>query len=64
MKFLHAADIHLDSPFAGLRAREDLPDGVIRSCIRRAFAAMIDLALAEDVAFVVIAGDLYDGSWT
>ena len=63
MKFLHAADIHLDSPLAGLRSRDDLPDEVIRHCTRRAFSAMIDLALAEDVAFLVIAGDLYDGDW-
>src|ERR1035437_681022 len=63
MKFLHAADIHLDSLLAGLRPRADLPDEVIRHCTRRAFAAMIDLARAEDVAFVVIAGDLYDGDW-
>ena len=63
MKFLHAADIHLDSPLAGLRSRDDLPEDVIRHCTRRAFAAMIDLARAEDVAFVVIAGDLYDGDW-
>jgi exonuclease SbcD len=63
MKFLHSADIHLDSPLAGLRARDDLPDSVIRHCTRRAFTAMIDLARAEDVAFVVIAGDLYDGDW-
>jgi predicted phosphodiesterase len=62
MKFLHAADIHLDSPLAGLRAR-DVPEGVIRHCTRRAFAAMVDLARDEDVAFVVIAGDLYDGDW-
>jgi predicted phosphodiesterase len=63
MKFVHAADIHLDSPLAGLLARDDLPASVIRHCTRRAFAAMIDLALEEDVAFVVIAGDLYDGDW-
>ena len=63
MKFLHAADIHLDSPLAGLRVRADLPDAVIRHSTRRAFAAMIDLARAEDVAFVIIAGDLYDGDW-
>ncbi|WP_372621026.1 exonuclease SbcCD subunit D [Falsiroseomonas sp.] len=63
MKFLHAADIHLDSPLAGLQARADLPPGLLRDCTRRAFAAMVDLALAEDVAFVVIAGDLYDGDW-
>jgi exonuclease SbcD len=63
MKFLHVADIHLDSPLAGLRARVDLPHDVIDGCIRRAFSAMIDLAVAEDVAFVVIAGDLYNGDW-
>ncbi len=63
MKFIHAADIHLDSPLIGLRARDDLPDDIIRHSTRRAFTRMIDLALEEDVAFVVIAGDLYDGDW-
>jgi DNA repair protein SbcD/Mre11 len=63
MKFLHAADVHLDSPLAGLHVRSDLPASAIRHCTRRAFTAMIDLARAEDVAFVVIAGDLYDGDW-
>ena len=63
MKFLHAADIHLDSPLAGLAARADLPGELVRGATRRAFSAMVDLAIAEDVAFVVIAGDLYDGDW-
>ncbi|MGK7867322.1 metallophosphoesterase family protein [Falsiroseomonas sp. E2-1-a20] len=63
MKFLHAADIHLDSPLAGLHARADLPPGLLRGCTRRAFAALVDLAIAEDVAFLLIAGDLYDGDW-
>ncbi len=63
MKFIHTADIHLDSPLAGLRARGDLPGEVIAHATRRAFTAMIDLALDEDAAFVIIAGDLYDGDW-
>ena len=63
MKFLHAADIHLDSPLAGLAARADLPAGLLRGATRQAFSAMIDLAIAEEVAFVIIAGDLYDGDW-
>lgn len=63
MRFLHAADIHLDSPLAGLRARAGMPDAVIRDCTRRAFANLVDLAIEEDVAFLVIAGDLYDGNW-
>ncbi|WP_428395375.1 metallophosphoesterase family protein [Lichenicoccus sp.] len=61
--FLHAADIHLDSPLVGLRARGDVPEAVLRDCTRRAFSAMVDLAVAEQVGFVVIAGDLYDGNW-
>jgi DNA repair exonuclease SbcCD nuclease subunit len=63
MKFLHAADIHLDSPLAGLQARADELPEELRHCTRHAFAALVDLAIAEDVAFVVIAGDLYDGDW-
>lgn len=63
MKFIHAADVHLDSPLAGLQARVDLPGDVVRHCTRRAFEAMVKLAVDEDVAFVVIAGDLYDGDW-
>lgn len=63
MKFLHAADIHLDSPLAGLRARAEPLGDELRHCTREAFRAMVDLAIAEEVAFVVIAGDLYDGDW-
>lgn len=63
MKFLHAADVHLDSPLAGLARRHDVPDQVTRACTRRAFANVIDLAIAEDVAFVLIAGDLFDADW-
>ncbi|MGH7153247.1 MAG: metallophosphoesterase family protein [Acetobacteraceae bacterium] len=63
MKFIHAADIHLDSPLLGLSERVGIPKSVVEGCTRRAFSAMIDLAIAEDVAFVVIAGDLFDGDW-
>jgi DNA repair exonuclease SbcCD nuclease subunit len=63
MKFLHAADIHLDSPLAGLARRGEIPTHVTQHCTRRAFMNLIDLAITEDVAFVLIAGDLYDGDW-
>jgi len=63
MKFLHAADIHLDSPMAGLRANAEPLSEELRRCTREAFTGLVDLAIAEDVAFVVIAGDLYDGDW-
>jgi DNA repair exonuclease SbcCD nuclease subunit len=63
MKFLHAADIHLDSPLAGITRRASIPPHVLHHCTRRAFVNLIDLAISEDVAFVLIAGDLYDGDW-
>ncbi len=62
-KFLHAADIHLDSPLVGLAAYEGAPAERLRAATREAFVNVINLAIEEEVAFVVIAGDLYDGSW-
>ncbi len=63
MRFIHCADIHLDSPFVGLAARPDAPRDTLRDATRRAFSALVDHALREQVDFVVIAGDLYDGKW-
>jgi len=62
-KFIHAADIHLDSPLRGLSRYESAPAGSIRNACRRAFENLIDLAIEEKVAFVLLAGDLYDGDW-
>jgi exonuclease SbcD len=62
-KFIHTADIHLDSPLKGLEVHEDAPIEEIRGATRRAFDNLIDLAIEEEVAFVLIAGDLYDGDW-
>lgn len=62
-KFIHTADIHLDSPLKGLEAHEDAPVDEIRGATRRAFDNLIDLAIEEEVDFVLIAGDLYDGAW-
>ncbi|MDO3376877.1 metallophosphoesterase family protein [Geoalkalibacter halelectricus] len=62
-QFLHAADIHLDSPLRGLEAYPDAPLQEIRAATRRAFDNLIDLAIEERVAFVLLCGDLYDGDW-
>jgi DNA repair exonuclease SbcCD nuclease subunit len=62
-RFIHTADIHLDSPLKGLEAHEDAPIKEIRGATRRAFDNLIDLAIEEEIAFVLIAGDLYDGDW-
>lgn len=62
-RFLHAADIHLDSPLHGLSRYEGLPDHEIRGATRSAFDNLVQRALDEAVDFVVIAGDLFDGDW-
>ena len=62
-KFIHAADIHLDSPLRGLSRYESAPVESIRDACRRAFKNLVDTAIAEKVAFVLLAGDLYDGDW-
>ena len=62
-KFLHAADIHLDSPLHKLEIYEGVPAEAVRQATRRALENLIDLAVSEQVAFVLIAGDVYDGDW-
>lgn len=62
-RFLHAADIHLDSPLRGLSRYEGLPEDDIRRATRAAFDNLIQRAIDEAVDFVVIAGDLFDGDW-
>ncbi len=62
-KFIHAADIHLDSPLLGLQQYPGAPLDEIRGATRQAMVAMVELAITEEVAFVLIAGDLYDRDW-
>ena len=63
VRFLHAADIHLDSPLAGLAARAGDRAGTLVGATRRAFDGLIRCAIERAVDFVIIAGDLYDGDW-
>lgn len=63
LTFIHAADIHLDSPLHGLARKDEAFSRLVRGATRKAFANVVDLAIEEGAAFVVIAGDLYDGAW-
>jgi DNA repair exonuclease SbcCD nuclease subunit len=62
-RFIHTADVHIDSPLIGLTRHEGAAAERIRSATREAFDNLIGQAVDEKVAFVVIAGDLYDGDW-
>lgn len=63
MRFIHAADVHLDSPLRGLERYDGAPVDEIRGATRRALENLVVLAIDKEVDFVLIAGDLYDGDW-
>ena len=63
MRFIHTADLHIDSPLRGLSRYEGAPLERLRGATRRTLARLVDLALDEQVDFVLIAGDLYDRDW-
>ncbi|MES2999466.1 MAG: DNA repair exonuclease [Pseudomonadota bacterium] len=62
-RFIHAADIHLDSPLRGLSAYESAPVEQLRGASREALSQLVKIAIDDKVSFIVIAGDLYDGAW-
>ena len=63
LRFVHAADLHLDSPFRGIR--NEAPEYVADSLRRATFDAyenIIALCLRESVDALLVAGDIYDGA--
>src|SRR5215207_3068203 len=61
-RFIHAADLHLDTPYEGIGRASDDVQRALRDASLDAFDALVDLALERNVSFVVIAGDIYDGA--
>ena len=59
-RFVHTADIHLDSPLKSLSLRDPEIAQLIGNATRQSFAKIIDLCLDEAVDALMIAGDLYD----
>ena len=62
-RFLHAADLHLGSPFAGLALKDAQVAEQFARATRDAFSSLVTHAIDSGVSFVVIAGDIYDGEW-
>jgi len=63
-RFVHTADIHLDSPLRSLALRDSELAELVGDASRQALIAIVDLCLAEQVDALLIAGDLYDGDQT
>jgi exonuclease SbcD len=62
-RFIHAGDIHLDSPLKGLAGQDGAAAERIRTATRTAFDNLVTQAIEDEVGFMIIAGDLYDGDW-
>lgn len=63
-RFVHTADIHLDSPLRSLALRDEALAEIVGNATRSTLQRIVDLCLAEGVQALLIAGDLYDGSQT
>jgi DNA repair exonuclease SbcCD nuclease subunit len=63
MKFIHAADLHIDSPLKGLAAYDGAPIERVRGATRKALHNLVDLCFSESASFLVLAGDVFDGDW-
>jgi DNA repair exonuclease SbcCD nuclease subunit len=61
--FLHAADLHIDSPLAGLGVKDPAVAARFAQAGRRAVEALVEEAIASKAAFVVVSGDIFDGDW-
>ncbi|WP_438448645.1 metallophosphoesterase family protein [Gorillibacterium sp. sgz5001074] len=61
-RFIHAADLHLDSPFAGLSGVPDGVRAVLRESTFTALNRLVELAVREKADFVLIAGDVYESA--
>ncbi|MFS7260118.1 exonuclease SbcCD subunit D [Carnobacterium divergens] len=60
VQFIHGADLHLDSPFIGLKT---VPDFLWEKIYQSTFTALTNLvnhAIEKQVDFVLLAGDIYD----
>ncbi|MBP8103666.1 MAG: DNA repair exonuclease [Nitrospira sp.] len=63
MRFIHASDLHIDSPLRGLDRYDGAPVDRLRSATRSALERLVDRALTERVDFLLLAGDIYDRDW-
>jgi len=62
--FVHTADLHLDAPLTALALRDPDLAAQVGVASRVALTRIVDLCLAEGAAFLLIAGDLWDGTYS
>jgi len=60
LRFIHAADLHLDSPFRGLANTAPRLRDELQAATLGAFERIVDHTIQSKADFLVLAGDLYD----
>jgi DNA repair protein SbcD/Mre11 len=60
LRFIHAADLHLDSPFRGVGSASAALKDKLQAATLRALRRVVDHTIESKADFVVIAGDIYD----
>ena len=63
-KFVHTADIHLDSPLKSLAFQDQEMADAVGNATRETFSSIVELCISEKVDALIISGDLYDGNQT
>ncbi len=58
--FIHAADLHLGSPFKGVGSRLPAAGEELGAATYEAFLALVDLCIEKSVDFLMVAGDVFD----
>lgn len=64
IRFIHTADLHLDAPLRAIALRDPDLAHQVGVASRTAFSRIVDLCIDEAVAFLLIAGDLWDGDYS
>lgn len=62
IKFIHCADLHIDSPFKGISDVNSKLKELLYQSTFNSFNNIIDLAIKNQVHCVIISGDIYDGA--
>ena len=62
VKFIHCADLHLDTPFRGLLEVDEERGRMLNAATFQSFQNIVSEAVENEVDFVVIAGDVYDSA--
>ncbi|OXT01572.1 hypothetical protein B7H23_00925 [Notoacmeibacter marinus] len=61
--FVHAADLHLGTRFHGLAIRDEATARHFAQATRTALSRLVDRTIEAEAAFLLLAGDIYDGEW-